>query len=108
MATHSSTLNWKIPGTGEPGGQPSVGSHRVGHDWSDLATAAARILGLSQVAQWYRIFLQSRKLGFHPWVRKIPWSKKWQPTQVFLLRKSNGQRSLLGYSPWGHKESDAT
>ena len=85
-----------------------MGSHRVGHDWSDLATAAARILGLSQVAQWYRIFLQSRKLGFHPWVRKIPWSKKWQPTQVFLLRKSNGQRSLLGYSPWGHKESDAT
>ena len=41
MATHSSVLAWRIPGTGEPGGPPSMGSHRVGHDWSDLAAAAA-------------------------------------------------------------------
>ena len=41
MATHSSVLTWRIPGTGEPGGLPSLGSHRVGHDWSDLAGAAA-------------------------------------------------------------------
>ena len=41
MATHSSVLAWRIPGMGEPGGLPSMGSHRVGHDWSDLATAAA-------------------------------------------------------------------
>jgi len=41
MATHSSVLAWRIPGTGEPGGLPSMGSHRVGHDWSDLAAAAA-------------------------------------------------------------------
>ena len=40
MATHSSVLDWRIPGTGEPGGLPSMGSHRVGHDWSDLAVAA--------------------------------------------------------------------
>ena len=40
MATHSSILAWRIPGTGEPGGLPSMGSHRVGHDWSDLAAAA--------------------------------------------------------------------
>ena len=40
MATHSSVLAWRIPGTGEPGGLPSMGSHRVGHDWSDLAAAA--------------------------------------------------------------------
>ena len=39
MATHSSVLAWRIPGTGEPGGPPSMGSHRVGHDWSDLAVA---------------------------------------------------------------------
>jgi len=39
MATHSSVLAWRIPGTGEPGGLPSVGSHRVGHDWSDFAAA---------------------------------------------------------------------
>ena len=41
MATHSSVLAWRIPETGEPGGLLSVGSHRVGHDWSDLAAAAA-------------------------------------------------------------------
>ena len=41
MATHSSVLAWRIPGTVEPGGLPSMGSHGVGHDWSDLAAAAA-------------------------------------------------------------------
>ena len=41
MATHSSVLAWQIPGMGESGGLPSMGSHRVGHDWSDLAAAAA-------------------------------------------------------------------
>ena len=41
MATHSSVLAWRIPGTGEPGGLPSTGLHRVGHDWSNLAAAAA-------------------------------------------------------------------
>ena len=41
MATHSSVLVWRIPGTGEPSGLPSVGSHRVGHELSDLAAAAA-------------------------------------------------------------------
>ena len=41
MATHSSVLAWRIPGTGKPGGLPSMGSHRVGHDWSDLVAAVA-------------------------------------------------------------------
>ena len=41
MATHSSVLAWRIPRTGDPGGLPYMGSHRVGHDWSDLAAAAA-------------------------------------------------------------------
>ena len=49
MATHSSVLVWRIPGTGEPGGLPSVGSHRVGHDWCDLAAAAAGILDLASL-----------------------------------------------------------
>ena len=44
MATHSSALAWKIPGTGEPGGLLSTGSHRVRHDWSDLAAAAPVVL----------------------------------------------------------------
>ena len=41
MATHSNVLAWRIPGTGKPGGLPSMGSHRFRHDWSDLAAAAA-------------------------------------------------------------------
>ena len=44
MAAHSSTLDWRIPGTEEPGGLPSMGSHRFGHDWSDLATTAAAMI----------------------------------------------------------------
>ena len=46
--------------------------------------------------------------GFDPWVGKIPWSRIWQPTPVFLPGESHGQRSLVGYSPWGRKESDMT
>ena len=46
--------------------------------------------------------------GFNLWVRKIPWRRAWQPTLVFLPGESHGQRSLVGYSPWGRKESDTT
>ena len=45
---------------------------------------------------------------FDPWVGKIPWRRVWQPTPVFLPGESHGQRSLAGYSPWDHKESDRT
>ena len=44
---------------------------------------------------------QCRKFGFDPWVRKIPWRRKWQPTPVFLLGEFHGQRNLVGYSPQG-------
>ena len=49
---------------------------------------------------------QCRRLGFDPWVQKIPWSRKWQPTLIFLPGKSHGQWSLAGYSPLGHREMD--
>ena len=49
-----------------------------------------------------------KRYGFDSWVGKIPWSKKWKPTSVFLPDKFHGQRSLVGYSPWGHEESDST
>ena len=45
---------------------------------------------------------------FNPCVPKILWRRKWQPTPIVLLRKSHGQRSLVGYSPWGRKVSDTT
>ena len=54
------------------------------------------------------ICLQCRRPGFDPWVGKIPWRRKWQPTPVFLPGKSHGQKSLAHYSPWGRKESDVT
>ena len=49
-----------------------------------------------------------RRPSFDPWVGKLPWRRKWQPTQVFLPGESQGQRSLVGYSPWGHKASDTS
>ena len=51
---------------------------------------------------------QCRRCGLNPWVRKIPWRRKWQPSSVFLPGKSHGQRSLAGYSSWGLQELDMT
>ena len=51
---------------------------------------------------------QCRRHRFDLWVRKITWGRKRQPTPVFLPGKSHGQRRLVGYSPWGHKELDTT
>ena len=55
-----------------------------------------------KIGQWYR------RPRFYPWVGKIPWRSKWQPTPVFLPGKSHGQRSLVGYSPWDRKVLDTT
>ena len=51
---------------------------------------------------------QCRRHGLNPWVGMMPWRRKWQPTAGVLPGKSHGQKSLAGYSPWGHKESDMT
>ena len=64
--------------------------HRL-HSW---------LRGKEPTCQWRRF----RRLGFDSRVRKILWRRKWQPTPVFLPGKSHGQRSLVGYSPWGCKE----
>ena len=58
--------------------------------------------------RWLRICLQCRRPGFDPWIRKIPRRREWLPTPVFLTGISHGQRSLVGYSPWGRKDSDTT
>ena len=55
-----------------------------------------------------RVCLQWGRPRFNPWVGKIPWGRKWQPSPVFLLGKSHGWRSLAGYSPLDHEESDRT
>ena len=73
---------------------------------SDLVISAILVSFLA--AQWSRIACQCRRCGFDPWVRKIPWRKKWQLDPVFLPGKSHGQMSLAGNSPMGRTESDTT
>ena len=52
--------------------------------------------------------LAMQETQFDPWVEKIPWRRKWQPTPVFLPGEFQGQRILVGNSPWDHKELDVT
>ena len=66
------------------------------------------IYGLPWWLRWWRILLQCRRHGFEPWVGKIPCRSKWQSIPVFLPGEFHGQRSLVGYSPWGCKELDRT
>ena len=85
MATHSSVLAWRIPGTGEPGGLPSMGLHRVGHDWSDSAAAAA------EIALVYNIKLHVYSIG-------LPW---WLFTFTSVYTSDHHQKfnfNLLPYS----------
>ena len=78
MTTHSSVLAWRIPGTAEPGGLPSMGLHRVGHDWRDLAATAADMRGLGTF--WIHV----RDLIIPCHFPYILWG--WGPeTQHFLL-----------------------
>ena len=59
--------------------------------------------GASVILQSVKICLQCRRPGFYSWVGEIPWRRKWQPTLVFSPGEYHGQRSPVGYSPWGHK-----
>ena len=77
MATHSSALAWRIPGTEEPGGLLSMESHRVGHDWSDLAAAAAAMTSTKAPSLWSEIFygyFYSKELIV--WIFLVPISRK--------------------------------
>ena len=77
MATHFSVLAWRIPGMAEPGGLPSMGSHRVGHDWSDLAAAAAAFSIHGMWMSWsLEISIQSNSL-----ILLLMWIK--YPTKLF-------------------------
>ena len=73
---------------------------------------APRRLLVSPQNDWWlrlqRICLQCRRLGFNPWVGKIPWRRERLPTPIFLLGELHGERSLAGYSSWGLKEWDMT
>ena len=80
MASHTSTLAWKIQWMEKPGGLQSMGSLGVGHDWAP--------------SLWLFTFMH--------------WRRKWQPTPVFLPRESQGWGSLVGCHLWGRTESDTT
>ena len=67
--------------------------------FSDIIAYTTIKYGLSRWLSATESTCQCRRLGFHPWVRKIPWRRKWQPNPVFLPGESHGQRSLVGYSP---------
>ena len=78
---------------------------------SDFQFSATLRLGFPGGATGKEPAYQCRRhnrVGFDPWVRKIPWRREWQTTSVFLPGESQGQRSLVGYGPQGHKESDMT
>ena len=110
MATHSSTLAWKIPWTKEPGRLQSMGSQRIRHDWvTSLHFTTASEKGLPQ---WLSGKESACSAGDTGDADLIPGSererRKWQSSPVFLPKKSHGQRSLVSYSPWSHKESDVT
>ena len=70
----------------------------------------SRLYPLKERIKWddFPWCLQHRRPVFNPWVRKISWRRKWQPTPIILPGKSHGRRSLVGYIPWSHKESDTT
>ena len=125
MATHSSVLAWRSPGMGESGGLPSLGSHRVGHNWSDLAAAAAAVFHVGEGngnplqysclenpmnggALWAAVHGVAKS-----WTRLsnftfTHWRRKWQATPVFLPGESQGWQSLVGCRLWDRTESDTT
>ena len=94
MATHSSVLAWRIPGTGEPGGLPSMGSHRIGHDWSDLTVTV-------QVAHCYSthwLLLGRSKPQGHNWLcepqlgsHRLCWDWRWVGVNSIIRRKKRGE-----------------
>ena len=90
MAAHSSVLAWRIPGTGEPGGLPSMGSHRVRHDWSDLAATAAarRDRGLPCSSDSKESVCSSGDLGSVPRLGRSLWEGNGNPLHYSCLENS--------------------
>ena len=86
MATHSSILAWRIPGTREPGGLPSVGLHRVGHDWSDLEVVVVVVwIHLGRINTWWTFSILS---FFHQML-----SYQQQLEQIEVIRKTKRQQN---------------
>ena len=113
MATHSSTLAWKIPWIEERGKLQSMG---VTKSQTRLSDFTFNFTSCYQNASQMVLVVKNlpanaggiKDVGSVPASGKMPWRSKWQPTPLFLPGESHGQRSLVGYSPWSHKEAYKT
>ena len=125
MATHSSVLAWRIPGTGDPGGLPSLGWHRVGHDWSYLAAAwkgklrlsvlklylagmilvgQDRIIATQDISSFWHSLLTDLKvdlgeseIGSHSVVSDSVWPHGLEPTRLLCPWNSPGKNTGVGH-----------
>ena len=95
MATHSWALAWRIPGMGEPGGLPSIGSHRAGHDWSDLAAAAAYIVSYLIHYQWAMCLLLLYMLKLKSKCQLISITGKTNLKMNFSLIQKQNSKSMF-------------
>ena len=116
MATHSSVLAWRIPGTGEPDGLLSMGSHRVGHDWSDLAAAVKYSKqnpqrGTSLVIQGLGLSAFTAMAEFNPWLGNdyptscVAWPKKGYEKIFKRILLPHKVRTAVYKNPSERKES---
>ena len=97
------TLCNPIEGSRPGSAVPGILQARV-LEWVAIAFSTGGLSGKEFACQCRRC----KRLRFNPWVWKIPWRRAWLLTPVFVLGESHGQRSLVGYRPWGCKESDMT
>ena len=77
-------------------------------NWTELNWTIKQGLMVTSGSEVKESARHYRRCELHPWVRKIPWRRKWQPIAIFLPGKSHGQRSLVGYNPWSHEELNMT
>ena len=77
-------------------------------DYIGVAKSRTRLSHFHFTCRDKESICQCRRRGFDPWVGEIPWRRKWQPVSVFLPGESHGQRSPVGYNPWGCQEPATT
>ena len=107
MATHSSVVAWRIPGTGEPGGLPSLGLHRVGHDWSDLAAAAAATQNASSVQGGLLGVWGGQGARWQPWFRAAdPYGVESNPSAL-VPWEAAGKTSMFPVSTRCNKPTES-
>ena len=98
----------KTEGRRRRGWQRMRWQHRLNGHQSEQTLGDSEGHGLPWWLRWWSVCLQCGRPRFNPWVGNVLWRRKWQPIPVLLPGKSHGQRSVVGYRPWGRKDSDTT